>query len=389
MNLTLGLVCKGGHSKYIPACDRFWFKLKRDYIEGLGDTGDFAIIGGRYNHRNTFLKISTIEYPYLFNEFFVGCQLNRDNPHGKPNFAIVFTVSAGFKRDDLINIADKLIHPRVDISKLSEYNVENKKYYSSIWYFQRPLVAELKGGGFIYQNWGACALRSPRVVRLRPDLSYLTDAVTYSELADMMANSQITNLSSDIVKLKSADHVFISNAKSTEPRTKKQKIETLNEYNDKTNQELEIDPLSQSCIDNAMEGGVLRLTSTVYGDFSLQIEPFDEDYVHRIPNSFVFIDKKTFVDTTVKDIKSRICNRLTIPPGIILESVDAVFTKSGWISCSSSFSPNIMGIIVIGQRGSLSEYISFISKYIRYVYAEWDFTRILICFSVLFFPTSK
>ena len=48
-----GVIIKPFLSIYEPGRDGGWLKLKKDYIEGIGDTADFAIIGGRLSEKTT------------------------------------------------------------------------------------------------------------------------------------------------------------------------------------------------------------------------------------------------------------------------------------------------------------------------------------------------
>lgn len=47
-------------------------------MSGLGDTAEFAIIGGSYDPTNQFLGLRLEEYGQLVNVFFVGCLTNKE-----------------------------------------------------------------------------------------------------------------------------------------------------------------------------------------------------------------------------------------------------------------------------------------------------------------------
>lgn len=47
---------KKAKSKYVPSSRSAWLKLKKDYIPGMGDSGDYAIIAASYErYRNNII----------------------------------------------------------------------------------------------------------------------------------------------------------------------------------------------------------------------------------------------------------------------------------------------------------------------------------------------
>ncbi|KAI8844085.1 hypothetical protein BJ741DRAFT_590011 [Chytriomyces cf. hyalinus JEL632] len=164
-----GLVCKGMNGYYEPGNQSLWMKLKKDYIEGFGDTADFAVIGASYQHDQTeYLGITRKDYPQLLNCFFVGCVTNRTvgtRPSSDPpKFTISFNFSAGFSREGLIQF-NQFSTPfqRANLSKLS-YNIIPSTNLKPQVYFDPPIAVELKGGGFECR-YGKWALRGPRYLR--------------------------------------------------------------------------------------------------------------------------------------------------------------------------------------------------------------------------------
>lgn len=75
-----GLVLKGCDDPYF-SLDGIWFiKLKKDYIAGLGDTADLAIVGGRRDAIDEQeLNIGRL----WWTSFYIGCLENKDEapPH--------------------------------------------------------------------------------------------------------------------------------------------------------------------------------------------------------------------------------------------------------------------------------------------------------------------
>ncbi|TPX75709.1 hypothetical protein CcCBS67573_g03015 [Chytriomyces confervae] len=184
-----GLVCKGMHGNYEPGNQSLWMKLKKDYIEGFGDTADFAVIGASYQHDQTeYLGITRKDYPQLFNSFFVGCVTNRTvgtRPSSDPpKFTISFNFSAGFSREGLIQFNQSSTpFQRVNLSKLS-YNIIPSTNLKPQVFFDPPIAVELKGGGFECR-YGKWALRGPRYLRTcDPDRGWWS-CVTHAEFKAM------------------------------------------------------------------------------------------------------------------------------------------------------------------------------------------------------------
>ena len=88
-----GLVLKPCGVPYFAPGSVAGIKLKKDYITGLGDEADFAVVGASYNAQEAKKR------PGLhlkFTHFYLGCLLNReaiDNDGVRPIFKIVATMS--------------------------------------------------------------------------------------------------------------------------------------------------------------------------------------------------------------------------------------------------------------------------------------------------------
>lgn len=78
-----------------------WIKLKKDYIMGLGDTADFAIVGASAgNERNWSLKRSAD----TLSKFYAAVLTNKEEvkTHGAtPHLEIIFEVTWSIKKSDL------------------------------------------------------------------------------------------------------------------------------------------------------------------------------------------------------------------------------------------------------------------------------------------------
>lgn len=139
-----GLVIKNADSFYIPGDRNNWWKLKKDYIEGFGDTADFAIVGA--------LKTKGI-----FDTFIAACITNKDDlendPVKYPNFQAIFTVSLGLTKTEL-DLLQAILEARKELNREQlPYECEFAKGFKvdefGCCWLKEPLVFELLGSGFI------------------------------------------------------------------------------------------------------------------------------------------------------------------------------------------------------------------------------------------------
>ena len=142
-----GLLIKSADSFYIPGDRNNWWKLKKDYIEGFGDTVDFAIVGA----------VKGKNSGGLFDTFIVACLTNKtdleNDPIKIPSFQAIFTVSLGMTRAEL-----ELLQAILEVRK--ELNQDQLGYdclfakgfkidlFGCCW-LKYPLVFELLGSGLI------------------------------------------------------------------------------------------------------------------------------------------------------------------------------------------------------------------------------------------------
>ncbi|KAI8620056.1 hypothetical protein BC830DRAFT_1101043 [Chytriomyces sp. MP71] len=202
-----GLVCKGLSGLYEPGSDNLWMKLKKDYIEGFGDTADFVVIGGSYKHDQTkYLGITRNDYPDLLNSFYVACLVNTtDASNNPPKFRQIFEFSAGFSRNSLIQFNQSTSPVRHETTSTLSYTLKSS-YPKPQFYFDPPLAVELKGGGFERRN-GRWGLRGPRYLRTcGPDKGWWS-CVTYPDFCAMGERSHQRNdaWKADMARLATVD----------------------------------------------------------------------------------------------------------------------------------------------------------------------------------------
>lgn len=142
-----GLIIKNADSFYIPGDRNNWWKLKKDYIEGFGDTADFAIVGA----------VKSRASGGVYDTFVAACLTNKSDleidPLAVPSFQAIFPVSLGLNK-----VESELLQAILDARK--ELNLHNLPYdcqfakgfkfddYGCCW-LREPLVFELLGSGFI------------------------------------------------------------------------------------------------------------------------------------------------------------------------------------------------------------------------------------------------
>jgi hypothetical protein len=185
-----GLVIKGAGSRYIPG-RRIWFKMKPDYMRGLGDTAEYCILGGSYvPSASKFLKITQDQYPSLMNTFYVGVILNKKQifSYGvQPDFRIIFTFEAGFSRESLIGFSTEMREVKLkntgDLPLNYSYGVE-RGLGAIDYFFPDPILVSLKGSSFVRID-GIWVLRHPRLVRFCGIDRSLRDVMSFAKLQEL------------------------------------------------------------------------------------------------------------------------------------------------------------------------------------------------------------
>ena len=142
-----GLIIKDADSFYLPGDRSHWWKLKKDYIEGFGDTADFAIVGA----------IKSRNSGGLFDTFIAACLTNKADleidPVAYPSFQAIFTVSLGLTRPEL-ELLQAILEARKELNVHSlPYDCQFAKGFKlddfGCCWLKEPLVFELLGSGFV------------------------------------------------------------------------------------------------------------------------------------------------------------------------------------------------------------------------------------------------
>ncbi|PYH75937.1 hypothetical protein BO82DRAFT_387667 [Aspergillus uvarum CBS 121591] len=171
-----------------------WIKLKKDYIPGLGDTVDLAIIGARYNPQDATALHQVRKL--LWTEFYVGCLTNKDA-------VAQFNVSPKFKVVDVLGRNGMSLKNMQILNQFGEFQACNAEsdHGFSLHYgtnvairmevvFKTPFIVEILGSGFEKpSNAGYFALRFPRITKIHWDRA-LEDAASYAELQQLAEDAR-------------------------------------------------------------------------------------------------------------------------------------------------------------------------------------------------------
>ncbi|KAJ5563050.1 hypothetical protein N7461_001811 [Penicillium sp. DV-2018c] len=188
-----GFILKASDEPYFPiycaGVDRMfgrWIKLKKDYIPGLGDTLDFALIGAYYNSQDA-LHLGRVK-GLKFTHFFVGCLLNKEDvvqSDALPHFQVV----------DVIGRHSMSILTMQTLNQMGEFCAREPDNYDGFrveyghqalpiatTLFKHPFIVEMLGSGFDKpSNARYWTLRFPRILKVHDDRS-LEEAVSFQEL---------------------------------------------------------------------------------------------------------------------------------------------------------------------------------------------------------------
>ncbi|KAK9353433.1 hypothetical protein V1523DRAFT_411060 [Lipomyces doorenjongii] len=189
-----GIVVKRASGTYIGACmgqrHQQWVKVKRDYIAGIGDTADFAIVGAGVD--TSRIKERRLDTGCV-TTFFVGCLRNKEAVKrfsARPMFEALFAVTYGLDKQKLERI-NKIVRTFAkaydENTAVPEYDLHTQKYMKCAMtvYFPNPPVFEILCAGFDKPAGnGFYVMRWPRVVKVHFDRDWL-ESTGFDELQNM------------------------------------------------------------------------------------------------------------------------------------------------------------------------------------------------------------
>ncbi|CAG8900458.1 unnamed protein product [Penicillium egyptiacum] len=188
-----GFVLKASDEPYFPTystgTDHIpgrWIKLKKDYIPGLGDTLDLALVGASYNTRDApdLGQIKGLKWTH----FLVACLLNPD--HVKQGDAL-----PRFRIVDVINRHCMSIQTMQTLNQIGEFYARQPETFKGFHIdyghqaippattlFKQPFIVEMLGSGFEKPSGARYStLRFPRILKIHSDRA-LEECTSFQEL---------------------------------------------------------------------------------------------------------------------------------------------------------------------------------------------------------------
>jgi DNA ligase-4 len=186
-----GLVLKPCGVSYLAHGSLSGIKLKKDYITGLGDEADFAVVGASYSAQEA-KKRSDLRLK--FTHFHLGCLMNKNVLHQdgtKPVYKIVATIAYDHCMSpeilERVNIEGSLLAEPYS-EHTSPFSVQSENMSRMEVCFRDPLVFEVLGSSYSKLPGGYFMLRHPRVRKLHQDRTW-RDCITFDELQSAAAEA--------------------------------------------------------------------------------------------------------------------------------------------------------------------------------------------------------
>lgn len=182
-----------------------WIKMKKDYIPGLGDAVDFAVLGAGYCTKEAAAKrISNLKWTH----FYIGCLRNKTDvlcSNAKPHFTILDRVSQSLTPDDLISVNRLGQFRAINISSAEAHDAFGFDFQPGVSemsvVFKEPFVFEILGAGFDrLPNQNLFTLRFPRVQKVHWDRDW-KDAVGLEELQHLAVQARSVPAGDDLKEI--------------------------------------------------------------------------------------------------------------------------------------------------------------------------------------------
>ncbi|KAL8796086.1 MAG: hypothetical protein Q9182_007430 [Xanthomendoza sp. 2 TL-2023] len=165
-----------------------WIKLKKDYIPGLGDSADFAVVGAGYNAS----RAAQLRSPNLiWTHFHLGCLRNKTEVKEKkarPYFVVIGALEVNLEMTKHLNQHGQYYKlPFGSLKSFQDPFIINisKSVPSMDVLFRKPFVIDVVGAGFEKEaNRDYFTLRFPRALKLHSDRDW-EDSVSFDELQEM------------------------------------------------------------------------------------------------------------------------------------------------------------------------------------------------------------
>jgi DNA ligase-4 len=215
-----GFVLKGCDDPYIPmnGASRY-IKLKKDYITGLGDTLDLAIVGGHRDPKaEQELRLGNLSWT----SFYVACLENKAEVQRfdvKPVYRIVNVVGRhNISNDDILflNEHGKFVQvPFATGTEELEVQMDQGSMIRPTELFKQAFLAEVYGAGFEKPaGTKSLTLRFPRVRKIHSDRP-ASEAVSFDELQQLGRASYQAPVDDDSQK----DREWIERLEKADPKS--------------------------------------------------------------------------------------------------------------------------------------------------------------------------
>lgn len=171
-----------------------WIKLKKDCIKGLGDTADFAVVGGGYDAG----KAAIFNLPdMVWSHFYVGCLRNKEEvlrSGAKPRFLVFDEISDCMKKVDMKTLNELGKFRQIAPESRTARDLFDVEYVSGLprmtTLFRCPFVFDVAGSGFDKSpNREIFTLRFPRVMKVHWDRDW-KETVGLDELQQMAIDAR-------------------------------------------------------------------------------------------------------------------------------------------------------------------------------------------------------
>ncbi|KAL8829406.1 MAG: hypothetical protein Q9170_006181 [Blastenia crenularia] len=165
-----------------------WIKMKKDYIPGLGDTADFAVVGAGYNAS----RAAQLHCPNMkWTQFHIGCLKNKEEVKGKnakPHFMVVTALGVNQEMAKHLNQHGQFrASPFGSLASYQDpFEITLARGISKMdVVFRKPFVFDVMGAGFEKEsNRDFFTIRFPRVLKIHSDRDW-KESVGFDELQRM------------------------------------------------------------------------------------------------------------------------------------------------------------------------------------------------------------
>ncbi|KAL8851984.1 MAG: hypothetical protein Q9221_003089 [Calogaya cf. arnoldii] len=190
-----GLVLKPSNEPYFSSRQnskngppRGWIKLKKDYIPGLGDSADFAVVGAGYDaSRAAQFKCPNLKWTH----FHLGCLRNKKEvkeKNARPYIVVVGAIHVNAHMTKHLNQHGQFYAlPFGSLQSRQDPFIimMDKGVPAMSALFRKPFVLDVVGAGFDKEgNRDYYTLRFPRALKIHSDRDW-KDSVSFDELQEM------------------------------------------------------------------------------------------------------------------------------------------------------------------------------------------------------------